>query len=235
MKLANKVKTGIRGFDKLVLGGFPRGKAVLLSGTPGTGKTIFALEYLHNGAKLYNEKGLYVTFEEEARNLRSQAAQFGWTLEKLEKAGKLKIWSIPTREIKETTAKEIISYIKKCGIHRLVIDSLSALSINSPTTFTKITELTEISIKHFMYYFVNEIRALKEVTSLLISQTTDSQLSRDTVSEFICDGIVLLTYEAMGGESSRSLMVRKMRETKNNEDIHSLIIDNKGIKVYEMK
>jgi len=57
-KTSDKVKTGIKGFDTLVEGGLPKGKIILLSGTPGTCKTIFALQFLHNGAVKFNEKGV---------------------------------------------------------------------------------------------------------------------------------------------------------------------------------
>jgi len=119
----DRVKTGIKGFDKLVEGGFPKGKIVLLSGTPGTSKTIFALQFLYNGATQFNENGLYVSFEEREQSLKSQALQFGWEFDKLEKANKVKILSIPANSIKETTAFEIISLAKKNSVKRLVIDS----------------------------------------------------------------------------------------------------------------
>ena len=77
MKDKDRVKVGIEGFDVLVQGGFPRGKIVLLSGTAGTGKTIFALQYLYKGAHEFNEPGLYITFEEGSENLKNQALQFG--------------------------------------------------------------------------------------------------------------------------------------------------------------
>jgi len=197
----DRVKTGIKGFDKLVEGGFPKGKIVLLSGTPGTSKTIFALQFLYNGATQFNENGLYVSFEEREQSLKSQALQFGWEFDKLEKANKVKILSIPANSIKETTAFEIISLAKKNSVKRLVIDSLSTLSINTPTTYSKVTDLTEISIKRFMYTFINDLRDIRDgVTSLLISQTVEGQLSRDTVSEFICDGIIHINYETLGGK-----------------------------------
>lgn len=235
-KANNRVQTGIKGFDKLLEGGFPRGKIILLSGTPGTSKTIFALQFLYNGATQFNEKGLYVSFEEREQSLKSQALQFGWDFDKLEKADKMKIISIPANSIKETTAFEIISMAKKNSVKRLVIDSLSTLSINTPTTYSKVTDLTEISIKRFMYTFINDLRDIRDgVTSLLISQTADGQLSRDTVSEFICDGIVHINYETLGGKYSRTLTIRKMRETKNDEDVHPLEISNKGVIVHTYK
>ncbi|MBW2998884.1 AAA family ATPase [Candidatus Woesearchaeota archaeon] len=228
-----KIKTNIPGFDKLVGGGLPLGKNILLSGTPGTGKTIFALQYLFNGADKFNEKGIYISFEEEKEDLIEQASQFGWDFEKLEKEKKLKIISIPVSDIKSSTAKEILNIANKYGAKRIVIDSLSALSINTPTTFHKTTELTEISIKRFMYSFINQIKN-RETTCLLISQTIEGQMSRDTVSEFICDGVVLIHYESMGGDFSRSLTIRKMRECKNDTDIHPVEINNKGIRIHSL-
>ncbi|MBS3100693.1 hypothetical protein A2641_01010 [Candidatus Nomurabacteria bacterium RIFCSPHIGHO2_01_FULL_37_25] len=232
----DRVKTGIKGFDKLVEGGFPKGKIVLLSGTPGTSKTIFALQFLYNGATQFNENGLYVSFEEREQSLKSQALQFGWEFDKLEKANKVKILSIPANSIKETTAFEIISLAKKNSVKRLVIDSLSTLSINTPTTYSKVTDLTEISIKRFMYTFINDLRDIRDgVTSLLISQTVEGQLSRDTVSEFICDGIIHINYETLGGKYSRTLTIRKMRETKNDEDVHPVEITPRGLVVHKFE
>ncbi len=234
-KAEKRVKTGISGFDELIEGGLPVGKCILLSGTPGTGKTIFSLQYAYNGATLYNEKGLYVSFEEDKHSLKSQAAKFGWDFDKLEKEGKVVMMNIPVREINENTAKEIIGYVKNKGVSRLVIDSLSALSINIPTTHTNIADITEIYIKRFIYGFISELRNMDGVTSILISQTTDGQLSRDTVSEFICDGIILVSYESMGGDYSRSMIVRKMREVKNDDDVHPVEIGRKGMIVHSLR
>ena len=232
----DKVKTGIKGFDRLVEGGFPKGKIILLSGTPGTCKTIFALQFLYNGAMQFNEKGLYISFEEKAQSLKNQALQFGWDFDKLEKEKKVEIISLPAKSIKETTASEIIKRARENKISRLVIDSLSALSINTPATYSKVTELTEISIKRFMYGFINDLRDIKNgATSLLISQTTDGQLSRDGISEFICDGIVHINYETLGGKYSRTLTIRKMRETRNDEDVHPLEISKAGLIVHTFK
>ena len=231
----NKTKTGIKGFDELIDGGFPKGSAILLTGTPGTGKTIFALEYLYNGASKFNENGLYVTFEEKKSNLKAQAKQFGWNLDRMEKKGGIKILEIPTSSISKNTVKEVMERVKKMKAKRLIIDSLATLSINIPTTYANVNEMNEYTIKRFVYSFIDELKELKDTTTLLISQTFDEkQLSRDTVSEFICDGIVYIIYESMGGEFSRSLMVRKMRQVKNDDDIHPLEIGKKGIIVHSL-
>lgn len=230
-----KTQTGIKGFDKLVEGGFPKGAVILLSGTPATGKTIFALEYLFNGATKFNENGLYVTFEEKTENLKNQAMQFGWDLQKLEKEGKIKLLYIPSTEISKNTLKELLDSVRKNNFERLVIDSLSTLAINTPIIHS-INEIADIAIKRFIYSFVNDLRKLDDTTTLLISQTVnESSFSKDCVSEFICDGIIHILFESMGGEFSRSLIVRKMRRTDNDEDIHPLEITSKGLVIHTIK
>lgn len=233
--MAEKTKTYIEGFDALIEDGLPKGCSILLCGTPGTGKTIFALEYLYNGAVHSNEKSLYITFEENADNLRKQARQFGWNLEELEKKGKLTILDIAPKSIIETTGKDIISRVQKGKYDRLVIDSLSALAINTPNTFGSVTDITEISIRRFVYHFISELRATN-ATTLFISQTPDERkFSNDGVSEFICDGIIHLRFETLGGNFSRSLLVRKMRKVKNDEDLHPFEIGSKGINIHNLR
>jgi circadian clock protein KaiC len=229
------IVTGIKGFDKLVGGGFKPGKKILLSGTPGTGKTIFALEYLYNGAQNFNECGMYISFEENVDNLKKQALQFGWDMDALEKKGMIKFVSISATEVSGNTIKELIEMAEKMKARRLVIDSLSTLSFITPATYISLNEITDITIKRFIYTFINDLRKLKDTATLLISQTTEGKLSRDTVSEFICDGIINIAYESLGGEYSRSLTVRKMRETANDEDVHPLEISKNGIVVHSIK
>lgn len=231
-----KTATGIKGFDKLVEGGFLRGKTVLLSGTPGTGKTIFALQYLYNGAMMFNEPGVYITFEERVDALKSQARQFGWDFGRLEKDGKIRLLHIPVTTLNKNTANNIIEIAKEFNAKRLVIDSLSTLSINTPSVFTNIADRGEFAAKKFIYSFIDSLRALNDTTTLLISQTvSEDNLSNSGVSEFICDGVIHFIYESMGGEFSRSLVIRKMREIKNEEDIHPVEIGREGIVVHDLR
>ena len=80
-----KVLTGIQGFDEITDGGLPRGRTTLVIGGPGCGKTVFALQSLVNGAHRKKEAGIFVAFEESARQVVANAATFGWDLPKLEK------------------------------------------------------------------------------------------------------------------------------------------------------
>ena len=65
----NRIKTGITGFDQLVEGGLPEGRSFLVSGGTGTGKTIFATQFLINGAKM-GEPGVYLTLDERPELIR---------------------------------------------------------------------------------------------------------------------------------------------------------------------
>ena len=230
----NKIKTGIRGFDELIQGGFNPGTSILLSGTPGTGKTIFALEYLYRGA-MKGENGLLISFEEPIRNLKNQAKQFGWDFDKLEKEGKLTIMYVPSSWISKPIIDDVIKTVNECNIKRLALDSVSTLALSIPTIHTKVTEVTNFAIKRFVHTFIEQLRKLKETTTLLIAQTLDDKsFSNDQVSEFLSDGIIHINYESLGGDYSRSLIVRKMRQCKNNEDIHPLEITDKGLVIHSL-
>ncbi len=251
--MIERCPTGINGFDELVQGGFPKGASVLFAGSPGTGKSIFAMEFVYRGATKFNEKGLYVTLEQTAEEIRAQAEQFGWNFKELEEKGMIEIMAIPSRKIDSKTAGKIIDLCMKKGYQRLVVDSLSTLSINAPI-FTQMSDIAvkqiindntffsppvvgDILVKRFIYGFIDDLKRLSHTTSLLISETpyNTEYMSRDTISEFLCDGVILVTFESMGGEYSRSLLVRKMRQTKNDEDIHPLEISPEGLVVHTIE
>lgn len=80
-----KTPTGIHGFDEITGGGLPRNRTTLLLGTPGAGKTIFALESIVNGARSFGDAGIFIAFEENARQIVENAATFGWDLPALER------------------------------------------------------------------------------------------------------------------------------------------------------
>src|ERR671919_1143397 len=81
MMQTERVPTGIRGLDQLIEGGFPKGRSILVTGEPGTGKTIFALQFLAAGLAS-GEKGIYVAADEGPADILEQAASLGWDLEK---------------------------------------------------------------------------------------------------------------------------------------------------------
>jgi circadian clock protein KaiC len=81
-----KIATGIAGFDELSYGGLPRNRTTLVKGGPGSGKTVFALQSLVNAIRLRQEPGIFVAFEETARQIATNAATFDWGLSALAKS-----------------------------------------------------------------------------------------------------------------------------------------------------
>ena len=81
----HKTPTGVEGFDAITGGGLPRNRTSLIFGGPGSGKTVFALQTMVNGARQFGEPGIFVAFEENSRHILANAASFGWNLPQLEK------------------------------------------------------------------------------------------------------------------------------------------------------
>jgi circadian clock protein KaiC len=82
---SQKAPTGIIGLDEITGGGWPRGTTSLIEGGPGSGKTVLAMQSLVNGARQFNEPGIFVAFEESSRRLIQNAAKFGWDLPGLQR------------------------------------------------------------------------------------------------------------------------------------------------------
>src|SRR5271170_8103149 len=88
-KTLPKASTGIQGFDEITGGGLPTGRPTLVSGGAGSGKTLFALEFLVRGATQYNEPGVFMSFEETIPDLAINAASLGFDLDRLVAGKKL--------------------------------------------------------------------------------------------------------------------------------------------------
>ena len=223
MQKEERVKTGIQGLDELIAGGLKPASLTLLTGTAGTGKTIFCSQFLYEGAKNFNEPGVYVTFEEPPENIKKDSLNFGWDFEELEKQKKILFVRYDPFHV-EDILELIESNIKKIGAKRVVIDSVSALGLylrDAPEVRRNILNMTLL------------LRKLK-VTSFLVSEILPQQnaLSRFGVEEFVADGVVVLYYLKTDSQYSRSLTVWKMRGTEHSLKLHPYQITKKGIIVY---
>jgi circadian clock protein KaiC len=129
---SGKAPTGIQAFDELTGGGLPRGKITLVTGGPATGKTVFGLQNLVNAALIWDEPGIFVTFEENARQLIAGAARFGWNIPELEKLFFLDAMPDPdvisVGEFDLSGMLTLLSAkIEAMKARRIVFDSLDAL------------------------------------------------------------------------------------------------------------
>src|SRR3990172_4878707 len=114
MQKEERVKTGIQGLDELIAGGLKPASLTLLTGTAGTGKTILCSQFLYEGAKTFNEPGVYVTFEEPPENIKKDSLNFGWDFEELEKQKKILFVRYDPFHV-EDILELIESNIKKIG------------------------------------------------------------------------------------------------------------------------
>jgi len=236
--VVERVKTGIPGFDALVGGGIPRGRTVLLAGGSGTGKTIFATSFLYSGAQM-GEPGIYLTLEEKPNNIRREMLEFGMDLAALEKTGKLAIIDASLVRLglesdeKFTLAPEnfdinhliqnLVMTCKNMGAKRVVIDALPALDVLLNDDAGKVRNaIIELN------YLLQE----NNLTTILLDEMASgvNSYSRHGVEEFVVDGVIVLQLESLGAQSSRTLIIKKMRQTKHNEAINSFeIVGGKGI------
>ena len=231
-----RVKTGVPGFDELIEGGIPKGFNVIFTGGPGTGKTIFGLQYIYNGA-INGENGVYVSLETSTDGIKNQAMQFGWDLDKLEKEGKILILRIPMDVIKLDLFSAINEAIQKVNAKRLVFDSLDALAINIdmftiPVAYVgsrnRIT-YTGKSRRRITYLVMNELSKLKTTNIVITASSQDEkQITIDGVSEYASDGVVVLKSLALGETTNKTMEIKKIRNTKIQGGIKSYEIEQNG-------
>jgi len=247
----DRVKTGISGFDELVEGGLPVGSNVLLTGIPGTGKTIFGMQYICNGAK-NGEAGVYVTLDEKEAILIKQAKALGLDLEKLEKEGKIAILEIPLDRADVNIFEMIEQAVEKVGAKRLVLDSLINFAVNVdqfviPLNY-KMSDIDPVykiagknqrlmyegkSDRRITYLLMNELAKLG-TTNLIITAAAKqgSELfTVDGVSEFASDGVITVSNDLVGSVRGRTLSILKMRDTKHSPYIHELELGQQGLVV----
>ena len=117
------IKTGTKGLDNVLKGGLRKNSSLLITGAPGTGKTIMALQFIYYGAKTYNEDGIFISTEESLTDLRNYAKNFGMDLEELEKKGKIFLFEKPLATLKGgiKSIKGLLDLIKKKNISGLLL------------------------------------------------------------------------------------------------------------------
>jgi len=224
MTRVERVKTGIEGLDELINGGIPANSTVLLSGVAGSGKTLFAFQFLYNGAVKYKEPGVYVSLEEEPeRIIKSVTSTFGWNLKNLIKKRKLSVVKAELYNF-DKLKMMIQDEVDRIKAKRLVLDQSTILALFFERPLEVRKGIFELS------------RMLRKLgcTTLLISELTEGKkgISAFGVEEFVVDGIIILYYIKEGNVFTRALSIRKMRNTAHDTGVHPIRITKKGIIVY---
>jgi len=217
---ADRVATGIEGFDGLIEGGIPRGSLVVVAGRPGSGKTILAAQYLYFGLE-HDEPGVYVSFAEDRDAFLRNMKRFGMDFERYEQTGKFTFLDFVTVKgpgIGEILT-DILQAIDSSKARRLVIDSFTAFSQG-------ITEKVEIrEVAHTVLGKVMSYRRRDLTTFLTVEMPSGSDISG--VEEFVADVVIVLEHVAERGVERRELRISKIRGTSLTRMTHEFLIDEK--------
>jgi len=228
-----RVITGIPGLDDILHGGIPKRNVVLLSGGPGTGKSIFGQQYLYNGLRL-GEPGVLVVLEEHPVQVRVSMSQFGWNVRPYEEKGMFAIVDAFTAGIGEAAKREryvvrapddfqslidvLREAIRDVGAVRAVIDSVTTLYITKP------------AMARGMVLQLKKILSGMGCTSILVSQVSVTERGFGGPGvEHAADGIIRLDLDEVDGELRRSIIVWKMRGTSHSMRRHPFEITDKGM------
>ena len=230
LKGLRKEPTGISGFDEITSGGLPSGRPTLICGSAGAGKTLFAMEFLVRGATLFNEPGVFMSFEESDEELATNVASLGFDLDQLVADKKLRLdyVFIERSEIEETGEYDLEALflrlghaIDSIGARRVVLDTLEALFSALPNEAIVRAELRRL------------FRWLKErgVTAVITGERGDGKLTRYGLEEYVADCVILLDNRIQNQISTRRLRIVKYRGTSHGTNEYPFFIDDRGFSV----
>lgn len=217
MMQTERVPTGIPGLDQLLEGGFPKGRSILVTGEPGTGKTIFALQFLVDGLAR-GERGIYIAADEGPLDILEQGASLGWDLEPYVEKKELAIlnagtyWSslpVPGKEKQIDIHKaigDLAGFVKKLDAKRLVFDPAGPFVLVRDTA-ARIQDQTRLLIKLLR----TSVQTTNILTSYAVPRTGERTMHG--IEEYLVAGAIVLELVWRDGQFARSLIVEKMRCT----------------------
>jgi circadian clock protein KaiC len=227
-----RVKTGIEAFDDLVMGGLPRGRTTIVGGTPGSGKTVFATQFLAHGITELHEPGVFVTFEESPDEIEVNMASFGWNIRRWREQNKLVFVDASPQDREEMVVGDfdlagllarILHAVRTANAKRIVLDSLTQLFDHFVADQTAVRrELLRIAAA-----------LKKEGLTVLMTAERNSEygdISRHRIEEFVADNVVILRNALDKERRRRTIEVLKMRGSRHVEgEVPITLVENEGL------
>ncbi len=230
-KNPGKASTGIAGLDSVLNGGLARARTFLLEGSPGTGKTTIALQFLMEGARA-KERGLYITLSETEEELRATADSHDWRLEGIDifellppenllsKDQQQSLLYSSDLELGETT-QQIFAEFERVSPDRVVLDSLSEIRLLAQSSLRYRRQI--LAMKH---YFA------KRNTSVLLLDDLTTEVA-DKAVHSVAHGVIGLEELAPNfGAERRRLRVLKYRANRFRGGYHDFVIETGGVRVF---
>jgi KaiC/GvpD/RAD55 family RecA-like ATPase len=226
--MVDVTQTGADGLDSILNGGIVENSTVLVSGNPGTGKSIFGIQYLYTGATEHDEKGIYISFEENAEDIRQAAESIGFEdWGDLVENGDIKVYDKSTMLREEdfnTAIDRLLQDFAGTTYDRLVLDSLTMFSLFFDDETENRTYLLKFS----------DILKKNGLTSLLINEQgavfPETEIG---LENFLTDGNIYFIQTPTQDGVNRYVWVAKMRKQDINTDIFPMEIGEGGISVYD--
>jgi KaiC/GvpD/RAD55 family RecA-like ATPase len=226
--MVEQVRTGVDGLDEILDGGFVKNAAVLVSGNPGTGKSILGMQFLYNGVREFEENGVYLSFEEDARALGITAESIGldeWDTYVEDDLVKVFDKQILLRDTDFTdTLDRLAETLAEGEYDRLVMDSLSMFETFFDSDDKK---------RRYLLQFTDILKDFG-VTSILINE--QGALFPDTdigLENYLTDGNIYMIQTPTNSGVNRYVWVAKMRATDVTTDIFPMDIGEGGISVHD--
>ncbi len=227
--LLSKSLTGIAGFDEITDGGLPAGRPSLVCGPPGTGKSLFAVQFLVNGATVYGEPGVFLTFEESRDELVSNVRSFGFDIEAMERDGLLLVDAL-TMEPRvvdtgdfdlEALIVRLAYAVDKIGARRIAIDNVEALfaGIGKPS-------LVRFELRRLFRWLRDH-----QVTAVITGERGQGTLTRHGIEEYLSDCVVILDDRLTHDVATRRLRVMKYRGSTHGRNEYPFLIGTEGFEV----
>jgi circadian clock protein KaiC len=227
--VVQKMATGIYGFDSISGGGVPEGRTTLVSGAAGSGKTVFAAQFLVEGIRSADEPGVFVTFEESPTDICRNMLSFGWDIAQWERDEKWRFVNVSSQIREETVVAgqydlggmiaRVENAVHQIGAKRVALDSLGAV-------FSRFDDHSLVRDNLFRLAL-----ALKEmgVTSILTAERANDGegISRHGVEEYVADNVVILRNSMEGERRRRTIEILKFRGATHRKGQYPFTVDDR--------
>jgi circadian clock protein KaiC len=232
-----KAPTGIGGFDEITGGGLPRGRTTLLIGGPGSGKSIFSLQFLVNGARHYKEPGIFVAFEETSKRIVANAASFDWQLANLRHKQLIFIDAQPKPDFVQSGDFDLGGMLAGLGVQ---VGALKARRIVFDALDIVVALLPDLAARRREIYRLHEWLLARELTCLITLKASADEANSVSQQpygfmQFMVDCSVILNHSVVMGVSQRNLRVQKYRGSSFDENESPFVIGRSGFDVAIMR